>query len=229
MSIGFVSCNSDNEPATFESPNGSSAKVVASLPENDSNPYDEVGRTYDELFDAYFVNGYADTTVSQIVNSVETLATANSRFNSIKTQNYHNVSSTRVQYLVDHPTTSVNDVITASSMSASGKSNLSNFINSYIDFFNIENDCTSIYNKIVAYENEVLVNAALTANDKRIILTTTSVTRYLTYRARKKPKKNTDPDWHIFIGNIVASIEGAEHGSAEAVTMSLVTGIAQNQ
>ncbi|MFV8339350.1 hypothetical protein ACNQGL_08755 [Flavobacterium sp. LB3P21] len=229
MTTGIVSCSSDNESTNSENTTTISAQRVTTLPGNIANPYDEVGWLYNELFDTYFTNGNLGGTVSQIATQVQNIADANTSFNSIKVSPYHNVSSTRVQYLLEHPTTCVSNVISASSMSTGGKSSLANFVNFFIVFLSTENDCDVIYRKVVAYENEVLLNTALTETDKRIIFTTTSVIRHSAYRARKKPKKNTDPDWDIFIGNIIASTEGAEYGSAEAATMALVTGIAQNQ
>lgn len=228
MSTGLVSCSSDNDTTNSENTNSNSAKLITTLPGNDANPYDEVGWLYNELFDTYYTNANLGGSVTQIITKVQTIADASANFNSIKGSPYHNVSNTRVLYLLEHPTTCVNDVISASSMSTTGKSSLTNFINSFIIFLENENDCDVIYDKVVSYENGVLLNAALTETDKRIILTTTSITRHSAFRARKKPKKNTDPDWDIFIGNIIASTEGAEYGSAEAATMSLVTGIAQN-
>ena len=228
MGTGLVSCSPDNETTNSGNLTTFAAKRIISLPENEVNPYDEAGLLYNELFDTYYTNGNLGGTVSQIATQVQTIADANTSFNLIKGSPYHNVSSTRVQYLLEHPTTCVNDVITASSMSTAGKSSLTSFVNSFIAFLSTENDCDVIYQKLVAYENEVLHSLALTNTDKRIILTTTSVTRHLSYRNNKKPKKNTDPDWTVLIGNIIASTEGAEYGSAEAATMALVTGIAQN-
>lgn len=228
MGTGLVSCSPDNETTNSGNLTTFAAKRIISLPENEVNPYDEAGLLYNELFDTYYTNGNLGGTVSQIATQVQTIADANTSFNSIKDFPYHNVSSTRVQYLLEHPTTCVSDVISVSSMSAVGKSSLANFINFFIVFLGTESDCDVIYQKVVAYENEVLLNTALTETDKQIIFTTTSVIRHSAYRARKKPKKNTDPDWDIFIGNIIASTEGAEYGSAEAATMALVTGIAQN-
>ena len=229
MATGLVSCSSDNETRNSENINSIFAQRITPLPENEANPYDDAGLLYNELFDTYYTNGNLGGTVSQIVTQVQTIADTNTSFNLIKGSPYHNVSSTRVQYLLEHPTSCVSNVISASTMSTGGKSSLTTFINQFIPFLDAEGDCDFIYQKVVAYENEVLLNTVLTETDKRIIFTTTSVIRHSAYRARKKPKKNTDPDWDIFIGNIIASTEGAEYGSAEAATMALVTGIAQNQ
>jgi hypothetical protein len=229
ISTGLVSCTSDNKTTRSENTNAIFAKLETTLPGNYANTYDEVGRLYNELFDTYYTNGDLGGTVSQIVNKVQTIADANESFNSIKSFPYHEVSSIRVQYLLDHETTCVTDVVSASSMTTAGKSSLTDFVNLFVTFISTESDCDAICQKVIDYENEVLLNSSLTQTDKRIILTTTSVARYSAYRVSKKPKKNTDPDWTVLIGNIIASTEGAEYGSAEAATMALVTGIAQNQ
>lgn len=228
-SLGLVSCSSEAEITPSENVNTTAARSVTNSPENDVNPYDEAGMLYEELFDTYYCTGNVGGSISQIIYEVQSIADANLNFNLIKDFPYQNVSSSRVQYLLENPTSCVNDVISTSSMSLIGKSSLSTFINQFIPFLDTESNCDIIYQKIVAYENAVLLSGLFTENDKRIILTSTSVVRYSVYRARKKPKKNTDPDWDIFIGNIIASTEGAKNGSAEAATMALVTGIAQNQ
>lgn len=228
MGTGFVSCSSDSENATFDKGNTMSSRLLTTSFKNDANPYDEVGSVYDELFDSYYTAGKLGGTVPQIITKVEAIADANANFNSLRGTVYRNVSNTRINYLLEHSTTCVNDVISSSSMSTAGKSSLTSFINFFTTYIVTEGDCEVIYQKVVNYENEVINNPLLTSNDKCIILTTTSVARYSVCRAKKKPKKNTDPDWTIFIGNIIASTEGAEYGSAEAVSMALVTGIAQN-
>lgn len=113
-------------------------------------------------------------------------------------------------------------------MSAAAKSSLTDFVNSFIVLFDNEYNCEVLYQAVVDYETIVLKDSLLTAKDKRIILTTTSIARHSAYLARKKPKKNTDPDWTILVVNIVAAADGAEYGLAESVTEGLVAGIASN-
>lgn len=228
ISIGLLSCSSPNESTSFENIDLVSSRLAATLPGNEANPYDEAGWVYDELFDTFYTEGNLASNVSDVILEVQSIADANDSFNAIKTSSYQNLSNVRIQYLLENKTTCINDVISASSMSSTGKFSLSSFVNYFITFLETESNCDILYEIIVNYENEVLLDSLLTAADRRIILTTTSVARHSVYRATKKPKKNTDPDWDIFIGNIIAATEGAEYGSAEAVTMALVTGIAQN-
>ncbi|MBC7409261.1 MAG: hypothetical protein H7339_12795 [Arcicella sp.] len=228
-STGFVSCNSDNETTNSKNVKSISARYLTPLPGNDANPYDEVGWLYNELFDKYYNDGNLGGSVSQIASKVQAVADSSDSFNAIKGELYHDVSSTRVVYLIENQTSCVKNVISATNMSTAGKSSLTDFINFFVVFLKTESDCNVIYQKVVDYEKEVLFNTLLTDTDKRIIFTTTSISRHLAYRINKKPKKNTDPDWTVLIGNFIASTEGAGNGPGEAVTFSLVTGIAQNQ
>ena len=228
--FGLVSCDSDTTAVLqHEESNPISLKKSHSLPGNPNNPYDEAGRLHTELSEAYYETGDSDSTVAEVVTAVQKLADSSSSFNSIKNPDYHDVSATDVQDLLDHPTTSVAAAISASSLSDVAQLGLLNFVNSYLLLFDHEQSIDVLYQTCIAYEDSVLKAPSLTATDKRIVLTTISIARHSTYKARKKPKKNTDPDWTIFVGNIAAGIEGAEYGTAEAVVKALATGIVQNR
>lgn len=114
-------------------------------------------------------------------------------------------------------------------MTAAGKVSLDSFVNSLLSLLDKEDNCDVFYDFVVNYEATIINNPLLTERDKRIILTTSSIARHTTYRAMKRPKKNTDPDWDLLIGNIMGGTDGAIYNRAEAITMALVTGIAQNQ
>ncbi|MFA6273956.1 MAG: hypothetical protein WC662_02240 [Candidatus Paceibacterota bacterium] len=160
---------------------------------------------------------------------MESLANSNSTFTALKDTNYQPVSQVRVQYLLEHQSTCVADVISNSSMTAAAKLSLADFINSLVVFFPTELNGDVISDFVIKYEDTVLTNPAFTTNDKRIMLVTTSIARHSAYMARKKPKKNTDPDWTILVVNIVAAADGAENEMAKSVSQSLVGGIASNQ
>ena len=120
------------------------------------------------------------------------------------------------------------DVVFNTSLTSGAKSSLIAFINSLMVTFQTESNCDVLYNYVVTYEKSIVNNPALTSRDKQIILITTSVARHTAYLAKKRPKKNTDPDWTVLIGHVAAAVDGAENGMAESITMGLATGIAQN-
>lgn len=227
--FGLASCDSDATAAQAEENTIFSSRKSNLLPGNNDNPYDDAGWLHTELYEAYYETGNTGGTVSEVVTEVQKLADSNSSFNAIKNPDYNPVSAIEVQHLLDHPTTCVADAIAASSMTVPAQLSLQNFVNSYLLFYANQDSADVLYEYVIEYESLVLKALLLTETDKRILLTTTSIARHSTYQARKKPKKNTDPDWTIFVGNITAAIEGAEDGSAEAVMKALVTGIVQNR
>lgn len=225
--FGIVSCSSD-AANPIKQEQAVSYKVVNALPGNSNNPYDDAGWLHSELLQIYHLQGNNGGTITQILDDITLIAYANSTFNSIKGSSYAGVSSSSIQYILNHQSTCVSDIISTSSMSNSAKLSLTTFITSFDLYFNAGYEGDDLYQKVVDYETTVFQNSGFTANDKRIILTTTSITRHSSYMARKKPKKNTDPDWTILIGNIVAAVDGAEDSTANAVVAALVAGIAQN-
>lgn len=227
--FGLASCDSDATAAQAEENAIFSSKVSNPLPGNNNNPYDEAGWLHTELFEAYYETGDSGGTVSEVVTAVEKLANSSNSFNAVKNPDYNPVSAIEVQHLLDHPTTCVADAIVTSSMTVPAQLSLQNFVNSYLLLSTHEDNADVLYEYVIEYESIVLKALLLTETDKRILLTATSIVRHSTYKARKKPKKNTDPDWTIFVGNITAAIEGAEDGSAEAVMKAIVTGIVQNR
>lgn len=226
--FGLLSCDSDTATIQVEDKTNFSLKNSDVLPGNINNPYDEAGWLHTELSKAYYEALPSDSSVSEVVAAVEKLASSNSSFNAVMSPDYHPVSISEVEHLLDHPTTCLADAITASSMTVPAQLSLLSFVNSYLLLSANEDNADVLYETIVAYESLVLKALLFTETDRRILLTTTSIARYSTYEAKKKPKKNTDPDWTIFVGNITAALEGAEYGTAEAVMKGLVTGIVQN-
>jgi hypothetical protein len=230
--IFAISCSPDNDDANSLSHETvlPLQRVYVDSPANPDNNYDRAGQLHNEILEAYTGNGAGlPSTVSGIITKVETTANANTGFLSIKGQAYQQASSTRVQYLLANQSTAVSGAINSSGLSSAGKASLSTFTSGFFSIYNQLATYESLYNYITVYESAVIADQNLTTTDKRIILTSTSVTRHSSYYSRKRPKKNTDPEWDLLIGNIAGAIEGSVAGSAEAITLALATGIAENQ
>ena len=225
----FTSCNSDTEALQDGTDNGILHRGINEpLPLITSNPFDNAGRLHDELFESYYESVNLPTSIPDIISRVETIAGTNTTFIEMKETNYYSVSPDRIQYIVEHKNTCVAEIIASSSLTAAAKVSLSEFINSLIVLFPTESSGDALSDFVIKYENAVSANPLFTTNDKKIMLISTSVARHSVCMARKRPKKNTDPDWIIFVGNIIAGTEGSEESSAKAVTMALVSGIVQN-
>lgn len=234
ISLALISCSNESALPVANSEIASASraletyKSVVTLPSNPNNPYDYAGAVYISLFDAYFDSKEFPRTVDGIIGTVSLLASNNSDFESIRGSNYLAISTTDLNYLLLNPESCASWTIANSNLSVIGKASLLNFINTFIVLCSVEESDVVLYNYVVDYETTVVDSVALTATEKMQILTTTSIARYSACRNAKKPKKNTDPDWDILIANIVGGAQGSGTGIAEAITLSLVSGIAQN-
>ena len=223
--IFLISCNT--EPLSSPDTNGSSSKESEVVPYNSNNPYESAGRLHDELFETYYEDQGLPTSITAICSRVETIAGENALFISLKDA-YQPITPAKVEYIVQHRETCTAGIIEGSSLSSAAKVSLLAFVNAMVQQFDTGYTGEQLYAYAAAYESSILSSTSLTSNDKRIILITASIARHSAFLARKKPKKNTDPDWTILVGNIIAGTEGAEEGCAKAVTMALATGIATN-
>jgi hypothetical protein len=149
-------------------------------------------------------------------------------FLALKESSYHDVQQNTVASIVEHPLTCQADIINGTGLSAIGKLTLNGYVTNVLLLAQKEIEFKPVYDYICEFETAVIGNATLTAKDKRVILLATSISRYSINKAKKRPKKNTDPDWTVFIGNIMGGTFGGDNDTAEALTTALVCGIAQN-
>lgn len=225
----FASCTQDekdNQEITTAVSNKEGGDI---LPMYNANPYDNAGRIYDAIFDTYYDGTSRSSNVQSVIADVTSIANANSSFVNVNTFGYQPVTAERVQYLAGRTISDVAGIIGASALTPTAKTSFSNFLLSYVSLYTSETDAVKMYDSIVKYEVTIIGSNLFTENDKRVMLTTTSIVRYTSYRAKKRPKKNTDPDWIISVGHAFGTEEGAEENMAKAIVEGLVTGIVSNK
>lgn len=230
--LSFTSCTHDMEisiPAIKKTGSTSDIRIGNILPANGSNDFDEAGQIHYQLLDTYYSSSNQPTAVSGVVSRVDSIAQANTDFISIMDQSYQSITAGRVAYLISNSSNLLHEITDSSMMSLPAQSSLSDFINDLSLLAESEEDYEIIYYFIVNYETSVIDNSTLTEYDKKIILTTSSIARYSTYMDKKRPKKNTDPDWTVFVGNFTGGVDGATSSTAKAITHALAAGIVQNQ
>jgi len=232
----LTSCSDDIDTNVIDSQNaisatatnGSANRIAGEMPANSDNPFENVGHVYDEMLTAYYASGALPTGIAAITANVKTVGDATAGYSALKGSSYRDVQQEWISYIISHPTTCIADIVNGTGLSASAKISLAAFISNVDVMSHKETDFLPIYNFICDYETAILANPLLTAKDKKIILTVTSISRYSLSKAKKRPKKNTDPDWTVFIGNLTAGTYGGDNDAAEAIATALVTGIAQN-
>lgn len=199
-----------------------------SLPFNSSNEFDLAGKIHNELLTLYYEQSPLPSTAAEIASSVESIATSNNAFALLRPPSYLPLTTGQVTKM-DGPHYGVSQIINDSGLSTPAKASLSDFVTTIEDYISANENYDTVYNYCVAYEATVTADPVLTAHDKEVILTTAAIARHSAHFRKKRPKKNTDPDWDWLTVNVIGSSEGAAYGTAEAITYGLAGGIVQNK
>ncbi|WP_374173169.1 hypothetical protein [Flavobacterium tructae] len=230
LSLLIVSCTTDSID-TFDSIDSKindkkSIKTVRltreTSPENPANSYDVAGKIHNDILDIYLGGNYQYNTITQISQQIETIAANNSDFILLNPGVNLLSNLDVIQEIIDNPQTKLNQAIGNSIMTNLAKESLSNFMG---DVLLRKNDpYTGIYQFIVSYESFAMNNPEFNNEDKRIILTTSSIVRYSLYYASGRK----DEDWGSGVGHRVGALTGAIDNSTTAIVRALVTGIMIN-
>ena len=231
-----LSCTVDNAADLADS-NSESGESQAFLflknseiyPGNICNEYDQIGQIHNEITEEFLDFGENKGNTDLIITETESLANLNSNFLKIKAPSYESPVATRIDYILDNPQQSTSEIISTSSLSLQSQLALTEFLTKVMNYKAQKVPYEIIYHYIIQFEGNVNL-ASYNLNDRRIILSTTSITRHAFYFAAKKKKKRPrDRDWDISWGNITAGTEGSEEDFSKAIIMSVVAGLRFNQ
>jgi len=229
----LASCSSDSEIQQEITNQNELEKLSASkingdgIPENSSNPYDVAGVLHNELLSSYYEGKDSISNVEEVAYRLAAVASENANFTSLFPEGYSIISEKRMAYLLDHKQIPLGEVLHAPALSQTAKNSLSYFSTALLSLGDSDADYIAVYNFIVDFENSTWANPLLTAADKKVLLITSSLARHSAYAAKKKPKKNTDPEWDLLVGNRMGGAEGAGEGLATAIIWSLTVGIVE--
>ncbi|MEL1254068.1 hypothetical protein AAEO57_09800 [Flavobacterium sp. DGU38] len=221
-----VSCTDENIKNTeiLDSANNekkfakSSAVFQEISPENPANIYDIAGKIHNDILDVYLTGNYPCNTIAQISHKVDSISVWNSDFVNLETSIPINFQE--IQKIINDPQLEIEQAIINSQMTNSGQICLSNFMSSILLWES--NEYSLIHQCIISFETTVINNNQFSQEDKRIILTTSSIARHSLYYQ----KERKDKDWETSIGNRAGAVQGAIDNSSTAVNKSIVTGLA---
>lgn len=184
LSLLIVSCSTDTID-TVESINNKvsnrksekTARLAQDLtPENPANIYDYAGKLHNDILDVYLAGNYQYTTIAQISQQIEIIAAANNDLMLLNSGTNLPIDLDLVQEIVNNPQVKLDQAIVNSSMTSAAKDSLSSFMSNVILWEN--QSYQEIYESIISYESAVIANPVFNNEDKRIILTTSSIVRY---------------------------------------------------
>ncbi|WP_199117782.1 hypothetical protein [Pedobacter sp. ASV28] len=237
IALALVSCAKENTTLSAQHDLSLSSKIelsnsaiVAVDPaRNPNNPFDEVGKVHDQLFEAYFAMTTHDKSIAGIAAEVESLAAASHAFSGIRGASTSRNTAAKLQSLVGTETTAVSDAINKSSLSQYAKSSLQNFCDKIVVLYPSVDEFDPLFTFIANYESQLAGDSKLTPVEREKILTVTSITRYSTYKGKKKPKKNNDSDWDMMGFGLAGSIDGIEKNPAESIITAFSAKVLQNK
>ena len=231
LSLLIISCSADPIDTASSINNKESSKksektarMTESLPPaNSENVYDYAGKFHNKLLEAYLAGNYQDSTMVQISEQVLAIAASNSDLALLDLEMNIPANLEEMEAIVHSPETMLNETIANSSMTTAAKNSLSSFMDAVLLWENEEYEV--IYQSIISYESVVLTNPQFSSEDKRIILTSSAITRYSLYYNTQPPY---DEDWETSVGNRVGGVSGAIENPFTAITNALITGIITN-
>ncbi|RZJ36593.1 MAG: hypothetical protein EOO51_00295 [Flavobacterium sp.] len=222
-----ASCTGPDESVSHSYSPGQYSRLSDTTSVNANNPYDSFGELHDQVLDDFMAALVKPTDTAGILAGVESAANANSLFLAVKDSTYQALTESQAKAILDNAAQSLADVIANASVGAKAKEALQTFSAGFLGLTSTPEDYGDVYDYIVAFEADVNHDSALSANDKRVILTTTAIVRHSQFK-RKRPKKNTDLDWEHNVFHLIGSIGGSSSSGASAVSRAVQLGILEN-
>ncbi|RAR46463.1 hypothetical protein [Flavobacterium lacus] len=223
----FAACTPEEKDIVEEPVLNSHVSRANVSPSNPFNPYDEVGAVYGDLMAIYYDKDSVVTELDSLLHSVETIAFSLPAFSTVSST-YVSPTVSAIDSILAAPNDRLAACIMDSSLSLAAQLRLTAFANTALVYALDSSEYHVFYDHATAFELEVQSDFGYTAFDKQVLLTSSAIFRYTVYAKKKKPKKNTDPEWDLMVGNFTGAIEGAKVGKGTAVVFALVTGIAEN-
>ena len=223
----FVACSDEEKETTQEPVLNVSVSKTSSTPANPFNPYDEVGAIYAETMSVYYAKDTHPVEVDSVLHEVEDIAFTLPAFSSFS-GSYVSPTPAAIDSILTAPSDRLGASILDPTLSLKAQQRLSSFVDTALLYATDESDYAVFYAHATSFEFEVHSDFGYTTYDKQVLLISSSILRYTVYAKKKKPKKNTDPEWDLMVGNFTAAIEGAKISKGTAAVFALVTGIAEN-
>lgn len=231
--ILFSSCSDDETVASEQNANGSSTSAInrktGLTAQNIANAYDYAGQLYYDISDSYLAEGNTTGTTAETITKIEIIANKYVEFQTQRPATYTSPTASRIDNILSNQQLTATNIISNSSLSAKAKISLTGFLTSLMTYHNLKADYEIVHQFIVGYEAIIINDMLINSNDKRLILTTASISRYVFYFAKKHKRKPKDRDWEISWGHIVAGFEGSEDNTAKGIIMSSVCSIVDNE
>jgi hypothetical protein len=229
ISLLVISCQDSTLETDVVHFNQSQYNRLKDYPANSLNPHDTLGLAFYRLYDAYYSSLHEPVSIEAVVDTLYTLALQDSVFMQIAEPNYVYDAITETSTLFNCTSICLDSYISNHFSSSTTQEELSDFIFDYMLLCQSMYDYEDVHDYITTYEDSIFQDSLLLSIEKRKLLVLTSIARYAAYAKKKKPKKNTDPEWTLLVLSLFGTLDGMERSDADAVFESLVLGIMDNK
>lgn len=226
LSLIVTGCSTDAvipDSATETLSGAYAAKKRLQIPANPANGKDYMGLIYERILDAYYTLPANSRSLQQVITTGEQLAFADPEFLMLagvpsyqsptvsELQNYFAIDEQNIgNYLSDSYSVAAKETFSEITMELSKlKAN--------------EAVYDEVYAYLVALDERVLANTAISDEESSAVLITTSLLRYGLYHDKKRKRRDRDWDW--MTGNIAATANAALESEAEAMIICFATDV----
>lgn len=232
----LFSCSDTSETEVLETSNSENLhhayrfvdNVSQLLPFNPANKFDYVGALHYELYKDFYAQVKDTLSLSQVALKVQQLANQQTEFVNHFGPTYCFTELEGVLSLLSCESSCVETVLSSSSLSVVAQEKMEIFFSNFNLLFEKNTTSEALLDYIYLFEEEVIYSTDFTTFDRSVILSTTSIARFSTYESKRRPKKNTDPEWDSLITNLLGTIVGAEQSIEDGLVASLICGIQTN-
>lgn len=198
-------------------------------PFNPANSYDYVGQLHHELYLEYYAQQNDSLSLSRVITKVEALANQNVIFESYFATPYHFYVVNEVSNLIVSDTLCIDTILANSALTIDARNKMKTFLSDFNFQFEKNIESGPVLEYVFQFENQIINSKDLLESDKAILLSTTSIARFSVYESKRRPKKNTDPDWDSLITSLYGAFLGDENSVGDRIVASLVCGIKTNE
>lgn len=191
-----ISCSTESD---YEHSQNVDSKEIAlstssQIPKNKRNPFDERGKKYFDLLTIYLKNNKVPNSISELTDRTQFLLKnyGDARFLSRTNATF---TAKQAALLMDGFEKPIIDLIESCNVTPEVKRNLINFVQALLAQEGQEYN--ELYSYIVSFENGILGSNTLNDDEKKTILTVSSISTYALYI----DPKHKDRDWEISVAN----------------------------
>ncbi len=191
-------------------------------PLNPDNPYDNYGQLYLRLEDAFLNRGNLPNTYQDLVEMLHSLVCTDTTDVLLSSTVSHYLNRMQLDTLQSQFPDYTDYIERASYHTVKEKYYMRELMKNLSYLYETEASYSAHYAVITTIESKVTTDVLMTSSERENLYVLTSILRHSIFAKKKRPKKNTDPEWDLLIVNFMGSAAGLRYSSFSAITGALL-------